>query len=149
MQVDQLSREIVSSGRGNVLNLKIARRLDEVAQILSEQGANRYRVQAYRNAAANLRRLPKSADEIFKEGGEPGLRNIPAIGPRLARAIAALLLTDRLPIVDRLRGESDSGRLLRSVPGSAKPWLPACMMSLRSRLWNNWRPLRTMVACEN
>ena len=95
MQVDQLSREIVSSGRGNVLNLKIARSLDEVAQILSEQGANRYRVQAYRNAAANLRRLPKSADEIFKEGGEPGLRNIPAIGPRLARAIAALLLTGR------------------------------------------------------
>ena len=120
MQVDQLSREIVSSGRGNVLNLKIARRLDEVAQILSEQGANRYRVQAYRNAAANLRRLPKSADEIFKEGGEPGLRNIPAIGPRLARAIAALLLTGRLPILDRLRGESDSGRLLRSVPGIGK-----------------------------
>ena len=41
---------------GNIINLKIARRLDEVAQILTEQGANPYRVQAYQNAAVNLAR---------------------------------------------------------------------------------------------
>ena len=38
---------------GNIINLKIARRLDEVAQILTKQAANPYRVQAYQNAAVN------------------------------------------------------------------------------------------------
>ena len=44
---------MLKPARENVINLKIARRLDEVAQILSEQDANRYRVRAYRNAATN------------------------------------------------------------------------------------------------
>lgn len=110
----------LGAGRGNVVNLKIARRLDEVAQILSEQGANPYRVQAYRNAAANLRRLLRSVDDILKESGEPGLRKIPGIGPSLARAIATLVLTGRLPMLNRLRGESDHEALLASVPGIGK-----------------------------
>ena len=70
----------------NTLNLKIARRLDEVAQVLSEQGANPYRVQAYRNAATNLRRLLRPVDVILKQAGEPGLRKLPGIGQSLARA---------------------------------------------------------------
>lgn len=107
-------------GRGDVVNLKIARRLDEVAQILSEQGGNPYRVQAYRNAATNLRRLARPVDAILKEAGEPGLRKIPGIGPSLGRAIATLVLTGRLPMLNRLRGESDSGVLLASVPGIGK-----------------------------
>lgn len=110
----------LEASRGNVINLKIARRLDEVAEILTEQDANPYRVQAYRNAAANLRRLPRSVDDILKEGGEPGLRRIPGVGPSLARAIATLVLTGRLPMLNRLRGESDSGLLLASVPGIGK-----------------------------
>lgn len=110
----------LEAGRGNIINLKIARRLDEVAEILTEQGANPYRVQAYRNAAANLRRLPRSVDDILKEGGEPALRRIPGVGPSLARAIATLVLTGRLPMLNRLRGESESGLLLASVPGIGK-----------------------------
>jgi len=110
----------LEASRGNVINLKIARRLDEVAEILTEQGANPFRVQAYRNAAANLRRLPRSVDDILQEGGEPGLRRIPGIGPSLARAIATLVLTGRLPMLNRLRGESDTGVLLASVPGIGK-----------------------------
>jgi DNA polymerase (family X) len=105
---------------GNIINLRIARRLDEVAQILSGQGANPYRVQAYQKAAANLRRLARSVDEILEKEGEPGLRKISGIGESLARAIATLILTGRLPMLDRLRGESDSGLLLRSVPGIGK-----------------------------
>ena len=110
----------LEAARSNVLNLRIARRLDEVAQILSEQGANPYRVHAYRNAAANLRRLPRAVDEILQQEGEPGLRRISGIGPSLARTLATLILTGRLPMLDRLRGESDTGVLLRSVPGIGK-----------------------------
>jgi predicted flap endonuclease-1-like 5' DNA nuclease len=104
----------------NALNLKIARRLDEVAQILNEQGANPFRVQAYRTAAANLRRLSRPVDDILQRQGEPGLREIPGIGQSLARAIATLVLTGRLPVLDRLRGESDAGLILASVPGIGK-----------------------------
>jgi len=104
----------------NALNLKIARRLDEVAQVLSEQGANPYRVQAYRNAATNLRRLLRPVDVILKQAGEPGLRKLPGIGQSLARAIATLVITGRLPMLDRLRGESDPELLLASVPGIGK-----------------------------
>ena len=105
---------------GNITNLSIARRLDEVAQILTQQGANPYRVQAYQNAAVNLRRLARSVDEILEKEGEPGLRKISGIGESLARAIATLILTGRLPMLVRLRGESGSGVLLISVPGIGK-----------------------------
>jgi Holliday junction resolvasome RuvABC DNA-binding subunit len=101
----------------HTLNLRIARRLEEVAEILSEQHANSYRVRAYRKAATTLRGLSRPVSEIFKDGGEPALRVIPGIGPRLARAIASLILTGRLPMLDRLRGESDHALLLASVPG--------------------------------
>ena len=109
-----------ASGQPQTINLTLARRLEEVAQILSGQGANPYRVQAYEKAAANLRRLRPSVVDIFEKGGEPALRQIPGVGPSLARAIATLIITGRLPMLDRLRGESDTGLLLRSVPGIGK-----------------------------
>lgn len=105
---------------GNTLNFRIARRLEEVAEILASQGANPFRVQAYRHAADTLRRLPRPADEIFRQEGEPGLRKLPGIGERLARSIATLLITGRLPMLDRLRGKGESGALLASVPGIGK-----------------------------
>jgi Holliday junction resolvasome RuvABC DNA-binding subunit len=99
------------------LNLRIARRLEEVAQLLSDQEANRFRVQAYRNAAETLRRLPQSVDDILKREGKDGLRKLPGIGESLARAIATVVFTGQLPMLQRLRGESESGLLLASVPG--------------------------------
>lgn len=102
------------------LNQRIARRLEEVAQLLSEQGANPFRVQAYRNAAETLRRLLLSVDDILKREGEQGLQKLPGIGKALARAIATVVRTGQLPMLHRLRGESDSGLLLASVPGIGK-----------------------------
>jgi Holliday junction resolvasome RuvABC DNA-binding subunit len=102
------------------LNVRIARRLDEVAEILEAQGGNPYRVQAYRRAAETLRQLPRPAEQILRQEGEPGLRKLPGIGERLARSIATLLITGRLPMLDRLRGTTDSGSLLASVPGIGK-----------------------------
>ena len=113
-----MKSEETSAGKN--LNLRIARRLEEVAQILEAQGANPYRVQAYRRGAATLRQLERPADQILRQEGEPGLRRLPGIGERLARAIATLLITGRLPMLDRLRGESESGALLASVPGIGK-----------------------------
>lgn len=102
------------------LNFLIARRFEEVAQLLEEQGGNPYRARAYRRAAETLRRLPQSAEEILRLQGEAGLRKLPGIGESLARSIATLVTTGRLPMLVRLRGESDSGLLLASVPGIGK-----------------------------
>jgi DNA polymerase (family 10) len=98
-------------------NLDIAGRLDEVASIFAEQGANRFRVQAYRNSANTLRSLPDSVAEIFRREGMEGLEKIPGVGASIARAIRDILLHGRLAMLDRLRGESEAIAILASVPG--------------------------------
>ena len=92
-------------------NIEIAGRLDELANIFAEQGANRFRVQAYRKAGNALRRLLRSVADIFKSEGIEGLEKIPGVGPSIARSIRDILLHGRLAMLDRLRGESGkSGR---------------------------------------
>jgi DNA polymerase (family 10) len=98
-------------------NLDIAGRLDEVANIFAEQGANRFRVQAYRNAANALRSLPDSVAEIFRREGMEGLERLPGVGASIARAIRDILLHGRLAMLDRLRGEGETIAILASVPG--------------------------------
>jgi len=98
-------------------NRTIARRLEEVATLLEEQGANRFRVRAYRAGAASLRQLSQSVSEIAWREGIEGLERLPDIGPTLARAIRDLVRSGRLPMLDRLRGETDPVGLLASVPG--------------------------------
>lgn len=98
-------------------NVEIARRLEEVADLLEAQGANPFRVHAYRRAAATVRRLPKPLADLYREEGEDGLRDVVGIGERLAASIRILIATGRLPMLDRLRGETDPVALLESVPG--------------------------------
>ena len=105
------------SGAEKMQNTEIARRLEEVAGLLNEQEANPYRVQAYRHAAEILRRLDRPVAEILQQEGPEGLRRLPGIGESLARSIRELVLTGRLPILARLRGEADPMSLLASVPG--------------------------------
>ena len=98
-------------------NRQIAERLREVAQILNEQNANIYRVQAYRRAARTMENLDKPASEIVETEGTEGLDRLSGIGKSLARSIYQLVMTGRLPMLQRLRGESDPEDLLATVPG--------------------------------
>jgi len=104
----------------NALNEDIAGRLDEVARILYEQGAIRFRVQAYRRAASGLRGLDRSVSEIFAEEGLAGLEKLPGVGESIAHSIRDLLRHGKLAMLDRLRGEHDPIALLTSVPGVGK-----------------------------
>ena len=99
------------------LNTQVAMRLDEVADLLLEQGASPFRVQAYRRGAETVRRLERPVSEIFEQEGVEGLRKLPGIGDRLAIAIRDIVRLGRLPMLDRLRGESGAVELLRTVPG--------------------------------
>lgn len=105
-------------------NANLAERLSEVARILEAQGANIFRVGAYRRAAAMLRGLDRPIDEIVKAEGIEGLEKLPGIGETLARFIYQLVTTGRLPMLDRLRGESDPVALLRTVPGIGRVIAP-------------------------
>lgn len=102
------------------INEDIASRLDEVASILAEQGANRFRVQAYHQAGTMLRGLARPVSEIFAAEGLDGLEKLPGIGKSIARAIQDILRHGKLAMLDRLRGEHDPIALLTSVPGIGK-----------------------------
>jgi putative hydrolase len=102
------------------LNKDIAGRLDEVARILAEQGANHFRVQAYHQAAVVLRGLARPVSEVFAEEGLAGLEKLPGVGESIARAISDILCHGKLAMLDRLRGEHDPIALLTSVPGIGK-----------------------------
>jgi hypothetical protein len=98
-------------------NDDIAGRLDEVATLLEAQGADRFRVRAYRRAGETLRSLPEPVSAIHARGGLEALEALPGIGPSIARSIAVVLAWGRLPMLDRLRGRSGGTALLRTVPG--------------------------------
>jgi hypothetical protein len=98
-------------------NRAIAARLEEAATLLEHQGGNPFRVGAFRRGAQTLRELDRPASEILARQGVSGLDRLPGIGPVLARAVFSIVCTGRLPMLDRLRGESDPTSLLASVPG--------------------------------
>ncbi len=98
-------------------NRQVAGRLDEMARLLEEQGANRFRVAAYRRGAEAVRELVRPLPDLIADGGIEALDAVPGIGPRLARIIHDLVTTGRSPMLERLRGESDPVALLATVPG--------------------------------
>ena len=98
-------------------NTDIAARLDEVANLLEEQRANQYRVQAWRGGAAAIRRLARPVGDVLRDEGLEGLDRLPSIGTALARAVRELAETGRLSTLERLRGDADPVAVLASVPG--------------------------------
>lgn len=99
------------------MNRQIADRLEEAARLLRDQGADPYRVAAYRRAATTVRHWPRSVKEVYVDQGLEGLEQLPGVGVGIARAIRELVTRGRLPMLDRLRGESDPVHVLSSVPG--------------------------------
>ena len=98
-------------------NGDVARILENVASLLEAQNANPFRVTSYRNAARTVRELGRPLAEIFVEAGIQGLDRLPGIGPSLASAIAQVLETGRLPLLERLRGHAPPERLFATIPG--------------------------------
>jgi putative hydrolase len=98
-------------------NQEIAARLEELAKLLEVQGANLFRVRAYRTAAQNLRALTRPVHEILSAEGHAGLLALRGIGRSLARAVEKMCRTGRLPLLQRLRGEAGSNHLFLTLPG--------------------------------
>ncbi len=91
--------------------------LRDMAELLSQQKANPFRINAYRRAAQTLDSLDVDAREILDRDGEPGLIALPAIGRGIASSVAEIARTGRLSQLERLRGSVDPEALLQTVPG--------------------------------
>jgi hypothetical protein len=99
------------------VNDDVAGRLTEAAWLLRDQGADPYRVNAYLRAASAVRHHAEPVDVLFRREGLDGLMALPGVGDTIARAIREVLAHGRLPMLERLRGESDPVHLLATVPG--------------------------------
>lgn len=101
----------------HVANSRIADKLREAADLLAQQGANPFRVGAYRRAAETVGGLERGVGEIFDAEGMEGLIALPGIGQGIASAIREMLHTGRWSQLERLRGTVEPEKLFRVVPG--------------------------------
>jgi Holliday junction resolvasome RuvABC DNA-binding subunit len=92
-------------------------RLREAADLLEAQGANPFRVSAYRKAADTVRDLDEDVSTIVEREGPAGLEKLPHIGRGIAAALAEMAQTGRWTQLDRLRGSADPVQLFTVVPG--------------------------------
>jgi hypothetical protein len=106
-----------SENRRCLDNQQVADRLDEIAGLLEAQGANIFRIHAYRSAALSLRRLERPIQQILEEGGVEALSRLPGIGQSLARSIERLCRTGRLGLLQRPRRHAGPEHLFITLPG--------------------------------
>ena len=81
-------------------NADIAETFRKVADLLEIEGANEFRVRAYRNAAGTLAGLPQDVSTLIADGQD--LSELPAIGDDLAGKIAELVDTGALQALDEI-----------------------------------------------
>lgn len=84
-------------------NADIAAIFEEIADRLEIQGANPFRIRAYRNAARLLGELPQEARALLENGED--LTRLPGIGDDLAAKIREIVETGHCSLLDRLRRE--------------------------------------------
>ena len=98
-------------------NIQIAKTFDEVADLLEIQGANPFRVRAYRNAARTIGTYPTSVETILRQDGH-ALQELPGIGADLAGKITGLCRTGELPLLTELaRKTPETLVTLLRIPG--------------------------------
>jgi DNA polymerase (family 10) len=85
-------------------NADIADRLASLAQLLSTQKENPYKVKAYRRAAAKVRTLSESVDELVRDGSD--LTEFSGIGAAISGAIREIVLTGTLGKLEKLRSQA-------------------------------------------
>lgn len=84
-------------------NADIAAVFEEIADRLEIQGANPFRIRAYRNAARTLAELSQEVRLLLERGED--LTRLPGIGEDLAAKIREISETGHCSLLDRLRRE--------------------------------------------
>jgi DNA polymerase (family X) len=98
-------------------NAEVAQLFDELADLLEIQGANPFRVRAYRNAARTVGDLKESIADLAADP-DRRLDDLPGIGKDLAEKIHTIIKSGNLPQLEELREQIPEGvvQMLR-LPG--------------------------------
>jgi DNA polymerase (family X) len=86
-----------------VHNADIAAIFEEIADLLEIQGANPFRIRAYRNAARSVGELGRDLRTLLQGGGE--LPKLPGIGTDLSAKIHEIVETGKCAFLERLHQE--------------------------------------------
>lgn len=84
-------------------NADIAAVFEEIANLLEIEGANPFRIRAYRNAARTVGELSTEAYVLLEKNED--LTDLPGVGRDLAGKIKEIVTTDHCSLLDRLRTE--------------------------------------------
>lgn len=97
-------------------NEQIAANFEELADLLEIQGANPFRIRAYRNASRTIESLTDSIESLI--ASESDLTELQGIGKDLAGKIAELVETGTLEQLEELKSEVPPGVLdMMRLPG--------------------------------
>ena len=119
-------------------NAEIADALAELATLYELDGAIRYRVLAYREAARVIRQSPVSVEELARAGRATEL---PGVGKTLEQKILALLDSGEIPSAAKLKRKFPPSLIeVTMVPGWARRRRAACTTSSASRASRSFAP---------
>ncbi len=98
-------------------NEEIAEILEGIAEAMRVTGENRFKANAYEQAADAVRSNEPSIFTVYSRNGERALTEIEGIGEGIARVIAEYLDTGRSRLLDDLRAQTSPERLFADIPG--------------------------------
>ena len=81
-------------------NADISEIFNRLAELLEIEGANPFRIRAYRNAARTIGELPHSVATLLAEGKD--LTELPGIGEDLAAKIEEIVRTGKLTTLEKI-----------------------------------------------
>jgi DNA polymerase (family 10) len=118
-------------------NDEVVEVLNALGDLLEIKGENRFRVNAYRDAARHVESLTEGLDQILAEGR---IRTIPGVGEAIALKIQELLETGQLAYYERLKQDvPDSLRELLQIPGLGPKKVKLVYDSLKVRDLSDFR----------
>lgn len=99
-------------------NNDIAKIFRHIAELLSIQGENPFKIRAYDNAALTIENLQRNIEDIYKSGGLKALEEFPGIGKAIAEHIEELIKHGKITKYQSLLKEFPEGfTKLLDIPG--------------------------------
>ena len=98
-------------------NAAIASKLREMADVLDQQNAGSYRINAYRRAARIIEQHEGSVEDVVRSGDLKALIEMPGIGRGIGAAIVEMVTSGRWAQIERLSGTLEPERLFQTIPG--------------------------------